>query len=256
MILRHAIATVAALTVTAALAPSAHAWTNRFTFSSVRGAPALITVDTPYANTRLELVRDGTIIGHGFTDELEVSGLMLNDVANLYVGNGDTLVARAAYDATPSISETACIGQAGFNVKKSAGAHVLDAGAYEPFAGDYRALPSSWTVGDSFTVKLPRPLLAGDIAYAETFTLVGDTEIHSFRGVPVLECACMPQAGDPDAGGTPAAGTARTVAHAADAGTDGADGQGVDRRHRFQPAPAAAPAPGEAPEPPAAVRVP
>ena len=51
MILRHAIATVAALTVTAALAPSAHAWTTRFTFSSMRGAPALVTAESPYDNT-------------------------------------------------------------------------------------------------------------------------------------------------------------------------------------------------------------
>ena len=59
VILRHAIATVAALTVTAALAPSAHAWTTRFTFASQRGAPGLVTVDSPYYNTRLELVRNG-----------------------------------------------------------------------------------------------------------------------------------------------------------------------------------------------------
>ena len=37
---------------------------------------------------------------------------MRNDVANLYVGNGSTLVATATYDATPTINETACIGPA------------------------------------------------------------------------------------------------------------------------------------------------
>jgi hypothetical protein len=203
VMLRHALAVVAALTVTAALAPSAHAWTNRITFSTQRGAPALITVDTSYANTRLEVVRKGTIIRHGFTDELEVTGLLLDDVVNLYVGSGDMLVASATYDATPTINETACIGQTGFNVKKAAGAQVLDAGAFEPFADGYRPLPATWDTGDSFTVRLPRALQAGDVAYAATYRLTGDTEIRSSRAVPVLDCPYVPKT-DPGPPQTPA----------------------------------------------------
>jgi hypothetical protein len=193
VILRHLIAMVAAVTATAALAPSAHAWTTRFSFSSQEGAPGLVAVDSPYSDTRLELVRNGVVIGHGFTDALEVSALQHDDVAKLYQGSGNTLIASATYEATPTINGTACIGRNAFNVTKAADAVVIDAGAFAPAAGGYRSLRSVWTTGNSFTVSLERTLQSGDVAYAETSVLLGDVEVRTFRGVAVLACAFEPR---------------------------------------------------------------
>ena len=137
------------------------------------------------------------MIGHGFADELEVSGLLQDDVANLYQGNGSTLIASATYDATPTINETACIGRNAFNVKKSAGAPVIDAGAYEPFADGVRALRSVWTAGDSFTVSLERPLQAGRHRLRrDERCCCGDTEVRSYRGVARARLPVPARAGD------------------------------------------------------------
>ena len=195
--IRYAIATVAALTV---IAPSAHAATTRITFATERGAPARVAVDSPYANTRLELVRKGIVIGHGYVDELEIAGLQQDDVANLYSGSGSTLLATATYEALPAINETACIGRAAFNVRRAASAAVIDAGAY---AGDYDFLQSVWTAGESLTVTLERPLQAGDVAYALTSAVTGNVEIQSYRAVPVLDCPLPPTPVHPPPVATP-----------------------------------------------------
>ena len=126
---------------------------------------------------------------------------------------------------------------------------MLDAGAYEPFAGGYRALRSVWTAGDSFTVKLERPLQAGDIAYAETSALVGDTEVRSYRGVPVLECPFEPTPVIPTPVAPPPPAPPAPSPTPPTAGQMAQAVKGSVGATRLQPAPAAAAAAGEAPEP-------
>jgi hypothetical protein len=191
--LRHLIATVAALTVTAALAPSAHAYT-RFIFDTELGAPARVAVDSAYAFTRLEITRGNVVVKHAAADELEISGLVDGDVATLY--NGMTPVASATYEALPVINETACVGRSAFNVRRAPGTVIVDAGAYE---GYYARINSVWTAAESATVTLERPLRAGDLAYALTSEIIGETlEILSHRAVPVNECPLPPAPPPPD----------------------------------------------------------
>lgn len=185
--LRHLIATVAALTVTAALAPSAHAYT-RFIFDTELGAPARVAVDSAYAFTRLELTRGNVVVKHAAADELEISGLVEGDVATLY--NGMAPIASATYKALPVINETACIGRSAFNVRRAPGAVIVDAGAYE---GYHSRINAVWTAAESATVTLERPLRPGDFAYALTSETVDETlEILSHRAVPVSECPLPP----------------------------------------------------------------
>jgi hypothetical protein len=183
--LRHLLAAAAALTAAAALAPAAHAYT-RFTFATERGAPSRVLVDSPYAHTRLEIARDGVVVGNTAQDELDITGLIEGDIATVYFGQ--TAIASATYKPLPAINETACVGRSAFNVQRALGAIVLDAGAYQ---SDY-PIDSIWTAGESLTVTLERPLQPGDVAYALTSELIGGVEIFSHRAVPVTVCPLPP----------------------------------------------------------------
>ena len=109
--LRHLIATVAALTAVAVLAPSAHAYT-RFTFETERYVPARVTVESDDVHTRLELLRAGVVIKSTAADELDIAELVEGDVVTLYFGQ--IPIASATYEPLPVISDTVCIGHSSF----------------------------------------------------------------------------------------------------------------------------------------------
>jgi hypothetical protein len=211
---RTAFAAAAALMATAAFAPSAHAWTQ-FTFATQTGTPARVEVDA-INSTRLVLVRDGATVKESTADFLEVDAFKAGDVANLYLN--DTVVATATYDDLPTI-DGACIGRASFAAKRAANAGVVDAGAFQMFAGGTRRLDSVWTAAETFSVSLERPLASGDVAYVATSTTIGTTDTVSFRGLPVLPCpdfgrgpgSGQPPAGPPTPTVSPAAPTAAEV---------------------------------------------
>ena len=185
MLTRTALVAAAATMAAAAFAPAAQAWTTQFTFATQTGSAARVEV-VAYDFTRLELMREGVAIKQSSADFLEIDLFKAGDVANLY--DGDVLVASATYDGLPSIGDGACLGRGAFPAKRAANAQVIDAGAYQMFAGSPRRLGSIWTWDESFAVTLERPLAVGDVAYLKTEATVGSTEIISFRGQQVLQC--------------------------------------------------------------------
>jgi len=188
--LRHLIATVAALTAVAVLAPSAHAYT-RFTFETERYVPARVTVESDDVHTRLELMRAGVVIKSTAADELDIGELVEGDVATVYFGQ--VPIASTTYEPLPVISDTVCIGHSSFYIRRAPGAVVLDAGAYKYGS----SIGSDWTTGDSALVTLERPLQAGDVAYVLTSQVTAGVEIRSHRALRVPECPSPKPPSDP-----------------------------------------------------------
>jgi hypothetical protein len=176
----------AATTAAAAFAPAAHAYSASFTFATQTGAGAQVDFDGPFVATRLAIERGGVEIIDEAGEQLTLGTLKAGDVARAYASNGTSVT--ATYDGKPAIATDACVGRSSFTAVRTAGADVVDAGAFRPLPGGAAPVLADWTQDESFVVTLERPLAVGDVAYAETEVLQGAILIRSYRGAPVPPC--------------------------------------------------------------------
>jgi hypothetical protein len=166
-----------------AIAPAAHAATTSVSFDFMEGTGATVELDYAPHHTRFDLTRGGVLIANSTTAELSAGALYAGDVVTVY--DGATVVATATYDGLPTIGESACIGRSSFGAQRGKAAVVTAAGAYNYEFGE---VDSFFTSEETALVSVKRPLMAGDVAYAQTYANDGATAIHSLRRKQVKLC--------------------------------------------------------------------
>ena len=189
------LALTAPATATSTVPPAVH-------FDQGPGVLAKVTSFTTSGNHRLDVVRQGQVVGQaawtGTRGTVALPSLVIGDVANLYVG--ETLRFSATYDGTPAI-EGACGGRSSFTFTRGRLGQRWRAGVLTPL--DYPRDPwipigfDERTDGPlTIPVTLPRPLALGDYAYAATrdFVLPVGPEVVSSRIIVVDRCPATPTA--------------------------------------------------------------
>jgi hypothetical protein len=198
---RLIIALVLASLATAAPA-SADSVLPRFAIFSVeptRGAQVVLYTPTLATGTRLEIVRQGAVVASASetgrstfaTARVRLPELRAGDVARLYAD--DVLVFSVDYDGSPVIGPDACIGRSAFTVTHSG--EVADAGLLT-ISPDYpHDIGWAWGVElgqrsgtNPVSVRLARPLAAGDVAYARTHQYRQGFDVYLRRAVAVGAC--------------------------------------------------------------------
>jgi hypothetical protein len=172
---RLAFTAAAATLATAAVAPAAHAATTVW-FDVSQGSSARVELSGSSPYTRLDVLRNGAVIGSSASGRLDLADLLANDVVTVY--NGAAIVATVPFDGLPMIGNDACVGHSSFTVQRGANAQLLEAGAYDEYGDD---VPSMWSDLPSATVRLTRPLAPYDVAYAQTYASDGLTTVYASR---------------------------------------------------------------------------